>query len=185
MIDKAITFATKAHTGQFRKGTSLPYIFHPMEVGMIVARMTDDPEVIAAAVLHDTVEDCQSVSMSVIRQEFGDRIADLVCAESEDKSKTWKERKAHTLETLAEEKDASVKLIALGDKLSNLRSLYRDYNHEGESVWERFNMKDKKMQGWYYLGLCDSMKDMSGYPEYTEFCDLVNKVFEDVIADIS
>ena len=49
MIDKAITFATKAHEGQFRKGTKLPYIVHPLEVGVIVSRMTQDKEVIAAA----------------------------------------------------------------------------------------------------------------------------------------
>ena len=51
MIDKAITFATKAHEGQFRKGTKLPYIVHPLEVGVIVSRMTQDKEVIAAAKL--------------------------------------------------------------------------------------------------------------------------------------
>ena len=58
MINKAIAFAVKAHEGQPRKGTEIPYIFHPLEVGMIVSRITDDEEVIAAAVLHDTVEDC-------------------------------------------------------------------------------------------------------------------------------
>ena len=62
MIDRAIAFAVKAHEGQPRKGTDIPYIFHPIEVGMIVSRITDDAEVIAAAVLHDTVEDCASVT---------------------------------------------------------------------------------------------------------------------------
>ena len=64
MIDKAITFATKAHEGQFRKGTKLPYIVHPLEVGVIVSRMTQDKEVIAAAILHDTLEDCKEVTFS-------------------------------------------------------------------------------------------------------------------------
>ena len=73
MIDKAIAFAVKAHEGQPRKGTEIPYIFHPLEVGMIVSRITDDEEVIAAGVLHDTVEDCEQVTLDVIRQEFGDR----------------------------------------------------------------------------------------------------------------
>ena len=68
MIDRAIAFAVKAHEGQPRKGTDIPYIFHPIEVGMIVSRITDDAEVIAAAVLHDTVEDCASVTLDVIRQ---------------------------------------------------------------------------------------------------------------------
>ena len=56
MIDKAIEFATKAHEGQFRKGTKRPYIVHPVEVGDIVATMPDAEEVISAAVLHDTIE---------------------------------------------------------------------------------------------------------------------------------
>ena len=74
MINKAIAFAVKAHEGQPRKGTEIPYIFHPLEVGMIVSRITDDEEVIAAAVLHDTVEDCDTVTLDNIRKEFGDRV---------------------------------------------------------------------------------------------------------------
>ena len=58
MIDKAIEFATRAHRGQFRKGTRRPYIVHPIEVGDIVCSMTTDEEVISAAYLHDTIEDC-------------------------------------------------------------------------------------------------------------------------------
>ena len=57
MIDKAREFATKAHDGQFRKGTKRPYIVHPIEVGDIVSTMTTDEEVISAAILHDTIED--------------------------------------------------------------------------------------------------------------------------------
>ncbi|MDD6515136.1 MAG: HD domain-containing protein, partial [bacterium] len=58
MVDRAIEFATKVHDGQFRKGTKRPYIVHPIEVGDIVSSMTHDEEVISAAILHDTVEDC-------------------------------------------------------------------------------------------------------------------------------
>ena len=56
IIEKAIQFATKAHEGTCRKGTSLPYILHPLEAGAIAAQIADDPEVIAASVLHDVVE---------------------------------------------------------------------------------------------------------------------------------
>ena len=61
MIDDAIEFATKAHEGQFRKGTRRPYIVHPIEVADIVSAMTNDEEVICAAVLHDTIEDCRGM----------------------------------------------------------------------------------------------------------------------------
>ena len=170
----------EAHKGQVRKGTGLPYILHPMEVGMIVSRMTDDPEIIAAAVLHDTVEDCQGVTPERIREEFGERVASMVLSESEDKSLSWKERKAHTLEKLKQETSRGVKLIALGDKLSNVRSLHHDYETVGEDLWERFNMKDKRMQAWYYRGLRESLKDLSDTPEYEEFCLMVDHVFADV-----
>ena len=73
--------------------------------------------------------------------------------------------------------------MALGDKLSNIRSLYGDYKRVGERIWQRFNMKDKEKQGWYYRGLCDSLADLVEFPEYAEFCDLVDRVFGNVIAE--
>ena len=175
MIDKAITFATKAHEGQFRKGTKLPYIVHPLEVGVIVSRMTQDKEVIAAAILHDT--------FSTLCQEFGERVAEIVKAESEEKGGSWNERKANTVKRLKEEKASDMKLVALGDKLSNARSLKRDYQMIGDKLWERFNMKDKRQQAWYYRGLCDSLKDMENFPEYWEFCELIAYVFRGVVVD--
>lgn len=183
MVKKAIAFAIKAHEGQHRKGTGLPYILHPMEVGMIVSRMTEDEEVIAAAVLHDTVEDCENVSLEQIRQEFGEKVAQIVGQESEDKDGSWEQRKASTIRKLKKESQREVKLVALGDKLSNIRCLYADYLRIGEEIWQRFNMKDKKMQGWYYLGLCDSLSDLSELEEYKEFCHMVSEVFADVIAE--
>src|SRR5699024_10931310 len=116
-------------------------------------------EVIAAAVLHDTVEDCASVTLDVIRQEFGDRVARIVGLESEDKSKTWEERKAGTVRALKKETMREAKIVALGDKLSNIRCFYADYVKLGDELWQRFNMKDKRMQGRYYMGLCDALSD--------------------------
>ena len=100
MIDKAIEFATKAHEGQLRKGTSRPYIVHPIEVGDIVSTMTRDEEVISAAILHDTIEDCEGISQRILAQTFSERVASMVAQESEDKSRTWMERKRATIEPL-------------------------------------------------------------------------------------
>ena len=77
MVSKAIVFATKAHEGQFRKATKIPYILHPMECAVIISGMTTDEEMIAAALLHDTVEDCD-VTIEDIRREFGSRVAQFV-----------------------------------------------------------------------------------------------------------
>ncbi|WP_333792093.1 HD domain-containing protein, partial [Muricomes intestini] len=117
MIDEALEFASKAHEGQFRKGTKRPYIVHPVEVADIVAAMTKDEEVISAAVLHDTIEDCQDVTEEILERTFGKHVASLVVQESEDKSKTWEERKGATIRRL-KSAPKEVQMIALADKLS-------------------------------------------------------------------
>ena len=176
MIDKAMEFAVKAHEGQLRKGTKKPYIVHPVEVADIVTYITQDEEMISAALLHDTVEDCKDVSIEDIEENFGKRVAGLVSSESEDKSKTWMERKCTTIKRL---KNApwEVKVIALADKLSNLRSIDRDYLLVGDKLWDRFKMKDKDTIGWYYKGLRDSLEDLKDLDAFKEYSMLVDKVF--------
>ena len=87
MIRKAAEFAVRAHEGTVRKGSRMPYITHPLEVAMIVSLMTDDKGLIAAAYLHDVVEDA-GVTYEELEQEFGTRVSELVRGASEDKSKT-------------------------------------------------------------------------------------------------
>ena len=67
LVADAVAFAAKAHRGQVRKGTSTPYIVHPMEAAAIVATITNDPAVIAAAVLHDVIEDTDYTADDVRR----------------------------------------------------------------------------------------------------------------------
>ncbi len=176
MVERAIAFATKAHEGQFRKGTTRPYIVHPLEVGEVVATMTDDAEIISAAILHDTVEDCD-VTEQQLCEEFSERVAHLVMQESEDKSKTWMERKSATIEHL-KHAPKEVQMIGLADKLSNMRDIDRDYPECGDKLWQRFRMKDKYWIGWYYKGilesLADALEDMAAYEEYRR---LVKKHF--------
>lgn len=177
MIEKAIMFATRAHEGQVRKGTDRPYIVHPLEVGRIVASMTEDEEIISAAILHDTIEDCEGITEEVICREFTKRVAELVAKESEDKSKTWMERKSATIEHLKTAR-REVQMISLADKLSNMRDIDRDYPECGEKLWQRFRMKDKAVIGWYYKGVRDSLREaMEDQPVYLEYCELVEKIF--------
>ena len=177
MIDKAMRFATKAHEGQVRKGTSRPYIVHPIEVGDIVSTMTKDEEVISAAILHDTIEDCKGVTRDVLKEEFSERVASLVAQESEDKSKTWRERKGTTIQRIRTAQ-REVQMIGLADKLSNMREIDRDYPVAGEELWNRFRMKDKNIIGWYYKGVRDALKEnFDGVPAYEEYCKLIKKNF--------
>ncbi len=178
MVDKAVEFATRAHEGQFRKGTRRPYIVHPVEVGDIVSTLTKDEEVISAAILHDTIEDCEGVSQRILAQEFSERVAFMVAQESEDKSKTWMERKRATIEHLRIAPH-EVQMIGLADKLSNMRDINRDYPVVGEALWSRFRMKDKTIIGWYYKGIRDVLKDrFDGEPAYEEYCSLIKKNFD-------
>lgn len=178
VINKATAFATKAHEGQLRKGTKRPFIMHPLEVGRIVSTMTEDEEVVCAAILHDTIEDCEQVDEAIICREFGTRVAGLVTQESEDKSKTWMERKSHTIEHL-KEAPIEVQMIALADKLSNMRDIDRDYPECGEELWNRFRMKDKNIIGWYYKSIRDVLANsLATQKAYQEYCDLVEKNFQ-------
>lgn len=177
MIDRATEFAAKAHEGQFRKGTRRPYIVHPIEVKEIVSKMTRDEEVISAAVLHDTIEDCSGITEEILALEFTPRVAAMVAGESEDKSKTWMERKSSTIRSIGTA-PREVQMIGLADKLSNMRDIDRDYPKEGENLWNRFRMKDKELIGWYYKGVRDALEpEFRDEPVYKEYCMLIKKNF--------
>ncbi len=175
MIQKAARFAIKAHEGMVRKGGSMPYIYHPMEVALLVSRMTQDAEVIAAAYLHDVLEDT-SVTAEELGQVFGSRVLALVQAETEDKSLSWEERKGHTIRHL-EHASLEIKILTLGDKLSNIRATARDYMVMGDEIWARFNERRKELHKWYAKGILDGLKDMEEYPAYQEYKDLYQFVF--------
>lgn len=155
-VHQAILFAEEAHRGQKRKGTDVDYIVHPLEVLQILTSMHAGSELLIAGILHDTVEDTQ-VTLEDIRVKFGDQVARLVGNHSEDKSKSWKERKQRTLDQL-KEADRDTRLLIMADKVSNLRSMAADYAKVGEQLWERFNAP-KEMQAWYNSRVRDALYD--------------------------
>ena len=183
ILDRAIVFAVNAHQGTERRGKGFPYIVHPMEAVEIVATMTTDQELLAAAVLHDTVEDTD-VTLDDIRREFGERVAKLVEEESDvfvdgvSEADSWHERKRAAIDRLAQaSRDA--KMVALGDKLSNARIIYRDFVQKGNELWNIFHVTDVKEHEWHYRGLAESLKELEGTFAYSEFTDLINKIFGD------
>ena len=183
LLNSAILFAVDAHSGSMRKGTNLPYIVHPLETLSVVSSMTDDLEILAAAVLHDILEDTPTTKEQ-LHVKFGERVANLVSADSEDKqadkpkSDTWKQRKQETIDVLKAEKDIAVKMIVLGDKLSNLRSMHSDYEKIGDELWKRFNEKDKKEHAWYYREIFDALDELSDFTAYKEYKVILQTLFE-------
>jgi myo-inositol-1(or 4)-monophosphatase len=181
LLDRAIVFAVRAHAGTERRGKGFPYIVHPMEAVEIVATMTRDQELLAAAALHDTVEDTD-VTIEQIRAEFGDRVASFVAAESDephqsqDSIENWRARKQAAIDRLASASH-DTKIVALGDKLSNMRAIARDYAEQGNRLWNLFHAKDPKDHEWHYRGLAASLSELHDTFAYKEFEQLINQVF--------
>lgn len=178
LFDKAVAFATKAHSGTERRGKAYPYIIHPMEAVSIVATLTNDPEMLAATMLHDVVEDTE-VTLEQVREQFGDRVADLVQHETAPlpDNALWRTRKEAQLAQLAMAPYDS-KVVALGDKLSNMRALAADHKTLGDQLWKRFHAPNGKEDiAWYYHSLSEVLSDLSETLAYQEFKDIINKVF--------
>ena len=181
LLDRAIGFAVRAHAGTERRGKGFPYIIHPLEAVEIVATMTADQELLAAAALHDTVEDTD-VTVEQIRAEFGDRIASLVASESDtieqgvSEEDSWHVRKQGAIDRLARASH-DAKIVALGDKLSNMRAIARDYAVQGDKLWSLFHAKDPKEHEWHYRGLADALSELKDTFAYREFQLLVDQVF--------
>lgn len=182
LVSEAIVFAAKAHDGMRRKKSDAPYVLHPMEAAVIVGTMTDDQNLIAAAALHDVVEDA-GVTIEKIEASFGKRVRELVESETENKraalpaSATWRIRKEESLAVLKNTDDTDVLMVWLGDKLANMRSIYRDFKVEGNAMWQRFNQKDVNEQAWYYRSIADLTKPLSDYSAWIEYNTLTELVF--------
>jgi len=145
----AIELAARAHHNQVRKGTEIPYIVHPLAVAGILIRSRCSEQLVIAGLLHDSVEDTP-VTIEEIRSQFGSEVADLVMALSEpDKKASWEDRKAHTIEYLEKKATSDVLLVALADKLDNIRAIREGLESDGEKFWERFN-RPREKQKWYY-----------------------------------
>ena len=184
-LDDAIEFATKKHTEQTRKRENTPYILHPLEAAAVAAELTKDEDILIAAVLHDTVEDTDT-SIDEVREKFGNRVAELVDSETENKredlppEETWEIRKKESLEHLKNSTDPAVKILWLADKVSNIRTLYRLYQKEGDDLWNHFNMKDIKKQAWYYKTVAELLSDLDDTLPYQEYKQIVDYIFRNV-----
>jgi (p)ppGpp synthase/HD superfamily hydrolase len=157
LIDSALIFAARAHQNQVRKGSDVPYIVHPVGVMLTLQAVGEtDPELLAAALLHDTLEDA-GVTVEVLAGQFGQRVAGIVAGASEPFSRDalWETRKQHTVAYLRTA-PRDVQLVAAADKLHNLTSMVADREVLGEGLWTRFNRGPREI-AWYYRAVAASL----------------------------
>ena len=177
LFDRAVRLAIEAHGGTERRGKGFPYVLHPLEAATIVATATNDPEMLAAAVLHDVVEDTD-ISIDQLRQLFGDRVARLVHTETAPKGLSWRAKREHQVARLAAA-DRDSQLVALGDKLSNMRAIALDHAAIGDALWSRFNAPGGKQDiAWYYRALADALAPLADTAAWREFDALAHSVFD-------
>ncbi|WP_217587310.1 HD domain-containing protein [Lentibacillus saliphilus] len=178
MKTRARSFAMDAHKGQTRKGSTTPYITHPIRVAERLEKAGVSDELVCAGYLHDVVEDTP-ITMEDIQKQFGVRVAQIVSAHTEDKSKSWQERKQHTIETV-KEADLDVKYLIVADKLDNLVDLEDKIMSQGDDVWRHFNagFADQK---WYNESIAHNMEfgvELEDIPDFfQEFKDAVARIF--------
>lgn len=160
--------AARAHDGQFRKSTDVPYIIHPFSVALIVSEYTEDEDVIIAALFHDIIEDVSSTvySKEQMKEEFGQKVVDLVLGASEDKTGDepegpWEMRKKEFLERLAANPNQEAILISAADKLHNATSIVDDYALVGDELWSRFGA-GASSQLWYYQTVSEIISNKLG-----------------------
>lgn len=185
LIAEAIRFATEKHSsvvnkdgtvGQLRKGSCLPYIVHPMEVWQILRNNNCSAKVQIAGLLHDTLEDTDTTPEE-IKEKFGLEVLALVKSESEDKTKTWKERKQHTIDALAKDSIETMQ-VCCADKLSNCKAQLYDFKQIGDALFERFNKESTpELQAWYYKSIVKALSPLTGMQMYSELEETVKELY--------
>ena len=165
LVEQALRVAARAHSGQRRKASDLPYIVHPTAVALILANAGEsDPEVLAAALLHDVVEDTPA-TMDELARQFPPRVIDIVGSLTEQKldedgnKRTWIDRKQDHLEHVRQA-SSDAQAVLLADKLHNLASMLEDLAIDGNDLWNRFGAPRDRIL-WYYRSMLDAVDQES------------------------
>ena len=163
-LDRAFAMAARLHRGQIRKKTRIPYLAHLMAVSALVLEHGGDEDEAIAALLHDGPEDCDGqATLDDIREQFGDRVADIVlgCTDTleTDPKPAWRPRKESYIAHLAHASHETHR-VSLADKVHNTRSVVEEYRRIGPEIWSRFaGGRDGSL--WYYRSLLEAFESVS------------------------
>ena len=176
---QATRLAAQAHDGAYYAGSRMPYLLHALETAQIVSSMTEDEDVLAAAVLHEAPESTLN-GEGEMRETVGSHVTELVLAaaaaggaDPEDRDRACQQAQ---VEALLAERRLEVKMIVLGDKLSEVRLLQRSWQRLGEQVWGRCRC-GREALGWYYQAMTDALQDLNAYPVWHELANAVWELF--------
>ncbi len=178
-IGRALALAVEAHDGQKRKGTDIPYLAHPMGVASIALDHGADEDQAIAALLHDAVEDGGQHFAEIIREQFGDRVADIVegcpdgVPDASGIKEAWLPRKQRYIAHLRQSPE-DVLLVSGSDKLHNARAIVEDLLNIGRSVFDRFTATPEQTI-WYYETLSEIFTER-GTPIAKPLADTVNRM---------
>jgi (p)ppGpp synthase/HD superfamily hydrolase len=173
LIEKADQLAARAHEGQMRKDGNVPYIMHPRAVAAILKAYGFSDTVVAAALVHDTVEDT-SVTIDDVRRELGDDVARLVEPVTHDDTLSWEEKKQKYIDTVRAA-SVEVKAISTADKIHNAQSFISGYEAQGKEMWSHFNRpREKKL--WFEEAMLKMLQETWHHPLVDEYAVLVEKM---------
>ena len=169
-FDRALLLAHRVHRDQQRKGTTVPYIAHVVAVAAVTLEYGGTEDQAIGALLHDTLEDTTVITPAdlrvIIRVDFGQAVLDIVedCTDTDVQPKPpWRARKEQYLAHVRDKAGPDSLLVSAADKLHNLHALARDYRHEGDTLWERFNKEAGKAGTlWYHRALADVFRERLG-----------------------
>jgi len=182
LLYKAIHEAARLHDGQRRKVVELPFVVHPFSVGFILAQYTDDEEVIAAGILHDTLEDVKGYEYRDLRASFGNRVADIVMGVTEYQDGSWRDIRQFYLNTLRVGTDEAV-MVSCADKIHNILSTIEGVEKFGTGMWEKFHATPADYL-WFYEETLAIAKERLENPIVGEFESVLKRAKETIFKDI-
>jgi len=172
LLERAVRIAVKAHKDQTRKGDGLPYITHPFMVALRLAKLNFPDEVIAAALVHDVLEDT-NYGEENLRAELGNEVVNMVLSVTNDESLEWMDKKKKYVETVRSGNEGA-KAVALSDKIHNLESLLIAHSEKGSKVWENFKA-DKSQKLWFEIEVLKMLRETWDHPMLDEYEQLIEK----------
>lgn len=173
LVERAMSLALRAHEGQYRKDAPTPYITHPVRVALILARQGFDDELLAAALVHDVVEDT-NITIEELRHELGEEVAALVEPLTHNAALPWKEKKEEYIRSVRFSNDR-VKAIVTADKIANAESLLDALARDGNSAWDRFSVS-REQKLWFEDAVLSMLRETWTHPLVDSYAELVDRL---------